>query len=144
MTNLSIWNPLREFDALTNRLFGNESLLGRGVSSSRPWAPMVDITEDDDFYRLVVDLPDVPKDGVKVSIENGILTIRGERKWEKKSDKTKVHLVERSYGSFTRSFSLPDDAATGGLTANFKDGVLTIMVPKLEEAKPKEIEVKID
>jgi HSP20 family protein len=143
MTNLSIWNPLRELDVLTNRLFGNESLL-RGVSGAKPWAPMVDITEDDDFYRIVADLPDVPKDAVKVTVENGILTIRGERKWERKTEKTKLHLVERSYGSFTRSFSLPDDAAAGGMTASFKDGVLTILVPKLEEAKPKEIEVKID
>ncbi|MGI8605175.1 MAG: Hsp20/alpha crystallin family protein [Verrucomicrobiales bacterium] len=143
MTNLTMWNPLREFDALTNRLFGNDALL-RGTASGRPWSPSVDITEDDEAYRIVADLPDVPKDAVKVTVENGVLSIRGERRWETKTDTTKTHLIERSYGSFSRSFRLPDDASGEVVSATFKDGVLTVELPKREEAKPKEIEVKIN
>jgi HSP20 family protein len=81
---------------------------------------------------------------VKVTVEEGLLTIRGERKWEKKTEDTKFHLLERSYGSFTRSFRLPDDARGDGVSASFKDGTLTVNLPKREDAKPKQVEVKID
>lgn len=143
MTNLSVWNPLRELDQLTNRLFGNDALLG-GSGQGRPWAPSVDITEDESSYHIVAELPDIPKESVKVTVENGVLTIRGERKWEKKTEKTKFHLMERSYGSFSRSFRLPEDASGDHVKARFKDGCLTVDLPKREEAKPREIDVSID
>jgi HSP20 family protein len=141
MTNISLWNPFRDLDTLTNRLFGTEGLRR---TTSQPWSPAVDITEDANAYHIVADLPEVSKDGVKVTVEDGLLTIRGERKWEKRTEDTKFHLLERSYGSFTRSFRLPDDAIGDGVSANFKDGSLTVILPKREEAEPKQVEVKID
>ncbi len=141
MSTLSIYNPFREFDALANRLFGQAGVSRQG--ESRPWLPQVDITEDESAYTITTDLPDVSKDAVKVTVEDGVLTVRGERKWEKKTDNTKVHLVERSYGSFTRSFRLPDDAAGDKVAASFKDGVLNVVLPKREEAKPRQVEVQV-
>lgn len=141
MSTLSAYNPFREFDALASRIL-SQNPPARG-GESRPWAPQVDITEDETAYTITTDLPDVPKDAVKVTVEEGILTVRGERKWEKKTDTTKVHLVERTYGSFTRSFRLPDDASGDKVSANFKEGVLKIVLPKREEAKPRQVEVQV-
>lgn len=142
MNTLSLFNPLRELDVLANRLLGHG--LGLRDAELRPWTPRVDITEDDTVYKITADLPEVPKEAVKVTVENGTLTLRGERKWEKKTDNVKVHLVERAYGTFTRSFRLPEDANGDAVTATYKDGVLTVVVPKREETKPKQVEVKID
>jgi len=145
MNPLNIWTPIRDLDALTNRLFGHA--LGERESQRegelQPWSPRVDITEDEHAYRVVADLPQVPKEAVKVSIENGVLTIRGERNWEKVSENTKVHLIERSYGTFTRHFRLPDDGAGDKLSATYKDGVLTIVLPKREETKPRQVEIEV-
>jgi len=141
MSSISVYNPFREFDALANRLF-NQNAAARS-NENRPWVPAVDITEDEAAYTIVTDLPDVPKDAVKVTVEEGVLTVRGERKWEKKTDSTKVHLIERSYGSFTRSFRLPDDAAGDKVTATFKEGSLAVVVPKREETKPRQVEVQV-
>ncbi len=142
MNSVTVWNPFRELDVLTNRLFGN-SLLNR-ESEGKPWSPRVDITEDEQGYKIVADLPEVPKEAVKVTVEEGVLTVRGERKWEKKTENTKVHLIERSYGSFSRSFRLPEDANGEKVSASYKDGVLTVTLPKAEEKKPKQIEVQVD
>ena len=142
MNTISVWNPIRELDALTNRLFGQG--LANREGDVKPWSPRVDITEDESSYKIVADLPDVPKDAVKVSVEDNVMTLRGERKWEKKTDTTKVHLVERSYGSFTRSFRLPDDVVGDKVSANYKDGVLTVVLHKREETKPRQIDVKVD
>ncbi|MFN0130650.1 MAG: Hsp20/alpha crystallin family protein [Verrucomicrobiales bacterium] len=142
MSTLTTYNPFREFDALTNRLFGQSAAPARG-GESRPWLPQADVTEDETAYTITTDLPEVPKDAVKVTVEDGVLTIRGERKWEKKTDNTKVHLVERSYGSFTRSFRLPDDAAGDKVSASFKEGVLKVVLPKREETKPRQVEVQV-
>ncbi len=142
MNTLTVFNPFRDLDALTNRLFGNG--LAERESDSRPWSPRVDITEDEAAYKITADLPEVSKDAVKVTLEDGVLTLRGERKWEKKTENTKVHLVERSYGTFTRSFRLPKDASGETVSATYKDGVLTVVVPKREESKPRQVEVKID
>lgn len=141
MNTVSVWNPIRELDVLTNRLFGH-GLLHRD-SDERPWSPRVDITENEAAYVIVADLPEVPKDAVKVTVEDGVLTVKGERKWEKKTDNTKVHLIERAYGTFTRSFRLPEDAAGDQVKAAFKDGVLTVTLPKREESKPRQIEVQV-
>ena len=141
MSTLSVYNPFREFDALANRLFTQSPSARPG--ESRPWVPQVDITEDETAYTITSDLPDLPKESVKVTVEDGVLTVRGERKWEKKTDTTKVHLVERTYGSFSRSFRLPDDAAGDKVTAQYKEGVLKVVVPKREEAKPRQVEVQV-
>jgi HSP20 family protein len=141
MNTLNLWNPIRDLDVLTNRLFGHA--LNQRDAEPQPWSPRVDITEDEHAYHLVADLPQVPKDAVKVSLENGTLTIRGERKWEKVADNTKVHLIERPYGTFTRHFKLPEDGAGDKLSASYRDGVLTIVLPKREESKPRQVEVAV-
>jgi HSP20 family protein len=107
------------------------------------WVPAVDIIEDDKEYLIKVELPEVPKDAVKVTVEGGTLTISGERKAEKEEKGRKVHRVERYYGRFERSFSIPDDAEESKVNAEFKDGVLKVHLAKSEKARPKQIEVKV-
>ena len=107
------------------------------------WAPLVDISEDDKEYQIKVELPKVKKEDVKVTAEEGTLTIMGERKFEKEEKGKKYHRVERAYGTFLRNFSLPDDASPAKVTAGFKDGVLTVHLAKTEQPKPQHIEVKV-
>jgi HSP20 family protein len=148
------WNPLRDLEELQNRLLGAfDRPLGRmalrqdGDDESlrlSQWAPMVDITEDKNEYLIKADLPEVKREDLHVTVENGVLTVTGERKFEKEEKDKKYHRVERSYGSFTRSFSLPDDADSAKVNAEFKDGVLKVHVAKLEKAKQKAIDVKVE
>jgi HSP20 family protein len=107
------------------------------------WAPAVDIIEDDKEYLIKLELPEVQKDAVKVTVEGGTLTISGERKAEKEEKNRKLHRVERYYGRFERSFSIPDDAEDSKVNAEFKDGVLRVHLAKTEKARPKQIEVKV-
>ena len=107
------------------------------------WAPVVDISEDDKEYLIKAELPEVKREDVKVTAEEGTLTIMGERKFEQEEKGRKYHRVERAYGSFGRSFSLPDDASPAKVSAEFKDGVLTVHLVKDEKAKPQHIEVKV-
>ena len=107
------------------------------------WVPPVDITEDKENLRVVVELPGVSPKDVKISLENNVLSIRGEKKQESEQNTERMHRYERAYGTFVRSFTLPDDANAGQVKAEFKEGVLTVHVPKSEHAKPKHIEVKI-
>jgi HSP20 family protein len=107
------------------------------------WAPLVDISEDDREYLIKAELPEVKREGVKVTAEEGTLTIMGERKFEKEEKGRKYHRVERAYGSFGRSFSLPADVSPAKVSAEFKDGVLTVHLPKTEKAKPQQVEVKV-
>ena len=107
------------------------------------WAPLVDISEDDKEYLIRAELPDVKKEDVRVTAQEGTLTIMGERKFEKEEKGRKYHRVERAYGTFGRSFSLPDDASPAKVSAEFKDGVLTVHLVKDEKAKPRQVEVKI-
>lgn len=117
---------------------------GDSLLNVADWSPSVDITEDEKEYEITVDLPRIARADVKVVVENGSLIIRGERKRETEHKDKKVHRIERSYGSFHRSFSLPDDADGNGVSASFKDGVLRVSLPKNEEKLPKQIEVKVD
>lgn len=107
------------------------------------WAPLVDITEDDREYLIKAELPEVRKEDVKVTVEHGTLNLSGERKLEKAENGRHYHRIERSYGSFVRSFVLPDDADAQKVAAEFKDGVLRVRVQKLEQALPKSIEIKV-
>jgi HSP20 family protein len=107
------------------------------------WLPLVDITEDEKEYLIKAELPEVKKENVKVTVENGVLTISGERNFEKEERDKKYHRVERSYGRFTRSFGVPDDADDTKVSADFKDGLLTVRLTKSEKARPKSIEVKL-
>src|SRR6058998_1472292 len=150
MTALTRWDPLKEMEELQNRLsgfFGRAPVRrGNGEQESitvAEWAPLVDITEDDKEYLIKAELPEVKKEDVKVAVENGVLTISGERKSEKEEKNKKFHRIERAYGSFERSFIFPDDADADKVIAEFKDGVLRLHLPKSEKAKPKQIEVKV-
>jgi HSP20 family protein len=105
--------------------------------------PVVDIFEDEEEYVITAELPDVKKDDVRVTVENGVLTITGERKFEKEENNKRWHRVERAYGSFARSFALPDDGDVTKVNAEFKDGMLKVRVAKSESARPKQIEVKV-
>jgi len=150
MNALTRWNQLKELEALQHglgSLFGPSPVhLSEGQEEQMAvpeWAPLVDISEDDKEYLIKAELPEVKKDDVKVTAEEGTLTIMGERKFEKEEKGKKYHRVERAYGSFGRTFSLPDDASPGKVTAEFKDGVLTVHLTKTEKAKPQQIEVKV-
>jgi HSP20 family protein len=149
MNPLAKWNPFRELEDIQNRLsslFGRTSLRGLGEETMTvsEWAPLVDLAEDDKEYLIKAELPEVKKEDVKVTVENGVLTIGGERKFEKEEENKKYHRIERAYGSFMRSFTLPQDAAGDKINAEFKDGVLKVHLPKSAEAKPKSIDVKVD
>jgi HSP20 family protein len=144
----NIWDPVLELNELQNRL---NNLLGR--TSLRPnngeealaladWAPLVDITEDDKEFLIKAELPGLKRDEVKVTVEDGVLSISGERKTEKEEKNKKFHRVERSYGSFLRSFTLPDGADATKVNAEFSDGVLNVRLAKTPKAQPKSIEIK--
>ncbi len=149
MTALTRWNPFREMEELQHRLLSVFNLTaprrgdGQESITVAEWAPLVDIIEDDKEYLIKAELPEMRKEDVKVTVENGVLTISGERKLEKEEKGKRYHRIERAYGSFVRSFTLPDDADADKVSAEFKDGVLKVHVAKSEAAKPKQIEVKV-
>ena len=150
MNTLTRWNQLRQLEALQH---GLGSLFSRSPAqwpegqeeqiAVPEWAPLVDISEDDKEYLIKAELPEVKREDVKVTAEQGTLTITGERKFEKEEKGKKYHRVERSYGSFVRNFSLPDDASPAKVSAEFKDGMLTVHLVKDEKAKPQQVEVKV-
>jgi len=107
------------------------------------WAPLVDISEDDKEYLIKAELPEVTKEDVKITVEDGSVTIMGERRFEKEEKGKKYHRVERTFGTFGRTFSLPDDARPANVRAEFKDGVLTVHLAKDEKAKPQQVEIKV-
>ena len=107
------------------------------------WAPLADVIEDDKEYLIKAELPEVKKEDVKVTVENGVLTLSGERKFEKEEKNKKYHRMERAYGSFMRSFTLPDDADPEKVKAEFKDGILTVHLAKSEKAKRKQLDIAV-
>lgn len=150
MTNtLTRWEPIRELEDLQNRLsniFGRAPVRRgdrREEITLADWSPLADITEDEKEYLIRAELPDVPAENVKVMVENGVLTISGERTFEKEENGKKYHRVERAYGSFVRAFTLPEDAQADKIRAEFKEGMLSVHLPKSEQAKPKQIEVQV-
>ena len=149
MNMLTTWNPFRELDEVQNRfntMFGGlpTRLFGNGKSiKMTDWSPQVDILEDDHEYLIKADLPEMKKEEVKVTMENGVLSIAGERKVEKEEKTKKYHRIERSFGSFERTFTVPEDADANKIAAEFRDGVLKVRLPKVPAAKPKPIEVKV-
>ena len=131
-----------------DNIFDFESFFRGGIQDDGSlfpsvWTPAVDVAEHDNEYLVKVELPGVSKDDVTITMQENILTIRGEKKDGKESKGTNYHSVERSYGSFQRSFTLPTTVKTDKIDAAFKDGILTITMPKAEEAKAKQIEVKV-
>lgn len=150
MNAVTRWDPFKELNEMESRLatmFGRAPVRKSGEKDEAmtvaEWAPLVDITEDEKEYLIKAQLPEVKKDDMKVSVQDGILTIAGERKSEKEEKNKKFHRVEWAYGSFSRSFTLPEDADAEKVAGDFKDGVLKVHVPKSEKAKPKKIDVKV-
>ncbi len=111
--------------------------------ASRPWSPAVDILESEDAVTLKADLPDVKTEDIDVRVENGTLTLKGLRKFEKDENVKGYHRIERSYGEFVRSFAVPPSVETDKVGAEYKNGVLTITLPKKEAAKPRQVKVQI-
>lgn len=143
--SITRFEPFRGVSSLQdqiNRLFGEAFDRSEG-SSLTPWAPAVDIYETEHELVVKADLPEVKPEELDIRVEKNILTIRGERKFEKKVDENNYLRVERSYGSFSRSFSLASTVNTEAIKADYKDGVLTLSIPKREEAKPKQIKVQV-
>jgi HSP20 family protein len=143
------WNPFKELKEMENRLstyFSRPALRTEAEKEAMTvaeWLPLVDITEDDKEYLIKADLPEVKKEDVKLTVQDDVMTISGERKYEKEEKGMKYHRVEREYGSFMRSFTLPEAADGSKVSAEYKDGVLRVHLPKSEKVKPKSIEVKV-
>jgi HSP20 family protein len=128
--NDEVLRPFRMFEEMAETL------------NERGWAPAVDIRETEEAYEVLADLPGFDKKNVDITLENNILTLRGERKWEGEEEKQAYRRIERAYGEFSRSFSLPTQVDAETVEAKFTDGVLTIKIPKAEESKPRRITVK--
>ncbi|MBA5873749.1 MAG: Hsp20 family protein [Nitrospira sp. CR1.2] len=145
------WDPFRELQDMSDRLnrmianpaSGGSVGQGKEVMTVADWTPTVDISETEAEYAIKAELPEVKREDVKVTVEDGVLTIQGERKQEKEEKGKKYHRVERSYGRFVRTFTLPDTVDEGKVRAEYADGVLHLHLPKSEKAKPKQIEVKV-
>lgn len=144
------WEPAREISSLQHRMnrllgetFGPSMFQAEGAAPGA-WVPAVDIFETDQEIVLEVDVPGVTREGVQVEVNDGILHLRGERKFEKQVKEESCHRVERSYGAFHRSFSLPDTVDPGKVAAELKNGVLEVRLAKMERAKPKQIQVTVN
>lgn len=145
-TTLSRWEPFRGASTLqeqVNRLFNDVLDRSSEESSLTSWAPAVDIYETAQELVVKADLPDVDAKDLDIRVENNILTIRGDRKFEKKVAEENYLRVERAYGAFSRSFSLANTVNSEAIKADYQDGVLTLTIPKREEAKPKQIKVNV-
>ncbi len=136
------WDPVRDLASMEidrlNRMFSDFY----GESVTRGWSPTVDVYTDEDHGVVIkADLPDVKREDISVTFENNLLTVTGERKFENEKNRGNYHRMERFYGTFSRSFSIPATVDASHITASYKDGVLTVRLPQREEAKPKQITV---
>lgn len=144
------WDPFSEFDSLFNRMlprsFAAWPRLGFGGSDSTKfeWAPAVDISETDKEYLIRAELPAVRKEDVKVTVDEGMITIQGERKQQQEDKSEKFHRMETFYGSFTRSFALPENVNADSIRCESKDGVLTVHIPKTEAKKQQPKQIKVE
>ena len=149
------FNPMRDlvdferefskmFNSFENRFGPSKKEDSENGYENAVWMPLTDIFEDKDNYIIKADLPGMKKDDVKISFTDGQLSISGERVQEQESKDTKCHRVERTYGKYYRSFNLPKEIKEDRIKAEFKDGQLTISIPKADEVKPKEIEIKVN
>lgn len=146
------WDPFRELEDMSsrlNRLVGYSTTSGAKNDSAEhamltfDWSPTADIAETPEEFQIKAELPEVNKEDVKVTVDKGILRLEGERKQEKEEKGKKFHRIERSYGSFLRTFTLPDNVDQTKVRAEFKDGVLNVRLPKTEKATSKAFEVKV-
>ena len=147
MTLITRWDPFRELATLQdrmNRLFQETAGTGEtSLTTSGAFIPPVDVYEDEHGLRLKLEVPGIDEKDLDVRIENNVLTIRGDRKFEKEEKEENFHRIERRYGSFARSFTLPNTVDSEKVSAEYKNGVLTLQLAKKAEAKPKQIKVNI-
>jgi HSP20 family protein len=129
-----------EMDRVFDDFFG--LMPARREGSASMWSPSVDISETADSFIVRAELPGMKKDDIELEVENNVLAIRGERKFEKTDEGENYHFMERSYGSFYRSFTLPKNVDSETIGAEYKDGMLIVTIPKKEEVKPKKVEIK--
>jgi len=148
MTSLIRWNPrpdmLRSrvshlFDDAFNEFVA--PLAGREETRTGAWMPAVDIRETADGLIFHAELPGMTKDDIELTLENNVLTLKGERKFERDEERESYHRIERGYGTFTRTFALPSNVRTDDVKASFENGMLTVELPKVEEAKPRRVQI---
>jgi HSP20 family protein len=142
--NLIRWNPFGDLDDFFGRLprgllARQPGFLGEGVE----WRPAANITENDKEYTIKADLPEVKKDDIELTVTNGVLTLSGERRYEKSTDNEKEHRRETFHGTFERSFAVPEDVEVDGINADTRDGVLVVHLPKKTVTKPEAISIKV-
>jgi HSP20 family protein len=146
MNSLNRWEPFRGAATLheqLNRVFNGEGFGRNEESNLTTWAPAVDILETEHELVVKADVPDIDPKDLDIRVENNILTIRGERRFQKQMNEKNYLRVERTYGSFARSFSLANTVNSEAIKADYQNGVLTLNIPKREEAKPKQIKVNV-
>ena len=142
------WEPFRDVDDMFDRFFAETvrrwPRQGAAAQPAREWAPAADVSETDGEYLIKAELPEVRKEDVSITVQDGVLTLAGERKQEKREDQEKVHRVERYYGAFARRFALPENADEQGIKAESRDGVIVIHIPKQRviEPQPRQIQVQ--
>jgi len=140
---LTRWEPFREMETFVRNF---SPFFGRGMrhyGEGMEWSPTADVSESEKEYLIKAELPEVKKEDVKITVEDGVITLSGERKHEKQSKEENELRVESFYGTFSRSFALPEDADTKGIRAESKDGVLRVHIPKTESKKPKAIQIEV-
>lgn len=145
LTEMSLvrYSPFNDFELFPARMFQDSMNRLFAEPNGRPWVPAVDIQETENELILKADVPEMEMKDIDVRLENGTLTIRGERKFEAKKTEGAWHRVERGYGSFERAFSVPETVNPEGVKADYKNGVLTVTMPKKEVAKPRQIKVNV-
>jgi len=141
------WEPFRDVDDMFERVFADTMRRWQRTSNDErrvyDWAPAADVSETDGEYLIKAELPEVSKDDLNITVQEGVLTLAGERKEEKREDNEKLHRIERFHGSFSRRFTLPDDADEQGIKAESKDGVLVIHIPKQKVAHPQPRQIQV-
>jgi HSP20 family protein len=153
MTTMMRWDPFQDLRSAQDEMAQMSPMLaqalglhgqqqGSGRATATAWAPALDISERKDAYLVMVELPGVEPDDLQITMEDGLLTIQGERHFAHDSSEQQFHRVERRYGAFRRSITLPAQVQAEQIEATFDNGVLEIVVPKAEEAKPKRIQVR--
>jgi HSP20 family protein len=150
MTTMMRWDPFQDLRSAQDEMAQMSPMLAhalglhtrQGSATATAWAPALDISERKDAYLVTVELPGLKPEDLDITMEDGLLTIQGERQLTQESSEQQFHRVERRYGAFRRSITLPAHVTAEGIQASFEDGVLQILVPKAEEAKPKRIQVR--
>lgn len=141
------WEPFRDVDDMFERVFADTMRRWPRTSNDErrvyDWAPAADVSETDGEYLIKAELPEVRKDDLHITVQEGVLTLAGERKEEKREDNEKLHRIERFHGSFSRRFTLPDDADEQGIKAESRDGVLVIHIPKQKVAHPQPRQIQV-